>query len=113
MNGALALILGILALFLGLPVVWTFLETGLVPRLPTALLASALMILAGVFLVLGALLNGVVMTRREMSRLFYLRWAAPPYDPDGLAAVADSQRGPASGEVADAHYDRGEGRDQL
>ena len=112
-NGVLALILGILALFLGLPVVWTFLETGLVPRLPTALLASALMILAGVFLVLGTLLNGVVMTRREMSRLFYLRWAAPPYDPDGLAAVADSQRGPASGEVADAHYDRGEGRDQL
>nr|WP_312606957.1 glycosyltransferase [Kocuria rhizophila] len=80
-NGLFAVVLVVAALVLGLPVVWEFARTGLVPRLPTALLSAALMILAGVFLVLGVLLNGLVMSRRETSRLFYLRLAAPPFVP--------------------------------
>lgn len=87
-NGLLSLLLGATALILGLPVVWDFVQTGLVPRLPTALLAAALMILAGVFLVLGVVLNGLVMSRRETSRLFYLRLNPPPFRsaPSGTSA---------------------------
>ncbi|MBS6030866.1 MAG: glycosyltransferase [Kocuria rhizophila] len=97
----LAFVLGAVALVLGLPVVWEFMRTGLVPRLPTALLSAALMILAGVCLVLGVVLNGLVMSRREASRLFYLRLAAPPFVPRsenacpsrGAAAVSETSRG--------------------
>jgi len=72
-------ILAILGLMFGLPVVVEYFQTGMVPRFPTAFLASALFILAGVFLLMGVLLNGQVKMRREASRLFYLRLPAPPF----------------------------------
>lgn len=97
-NGLLTAALGLVALVLGLPVVWDFVQTGLVPRLPTALLAAALMIMAGVFLVLGVLLNGLVVSRREASRLFYLRLAAPPFQPLPSATTrAGEDPAPATG----------------
>ena len=60
------------ALALGIPVVVTFVETGLVPRQPTALLATGLMILAALSLVTGLILDTVSRGRREMRRLAYL-----------------------------------------
>jgi glycosyltransferase involved in cell wall biosynthesis len=67
--GCLAMGVGLL---LGIPVVVHFLETGLVPRLPTAL-ASVGLEIVGVLLVLaGTILQTVTMTRKEIRRLMYL-----------------------------------------
>lgn len=57
----------------GIPVVQTYIQTGLVPRLPTAVLATGLMILAFLALVSGLILDTVTRGRREMKRLYYLQ----------------------------------------
>jgi hypothetical protein len=57
---------------LGVPVVVQFLATGLVGRLPTALLATGLMLLAFLNLFCGLVLDTVTRGRREMKRLIYL-----------------------------------------
>lgn len=57
---------------LGIPVVLQFLATGLVGRLPTAVLATGLMILAFLSLVCGLILDTVTRGRRELKRLLYL-----------------------------------------
>jgi glycosyltransferase involved in cell wall biosynthesis len=67
---ALALMLG--ALLLGLPVVAEFLATGLVPRLPTAVLASALVLASLLSFAVGLILNAITHARREAKRLAYL-----------------------------------------
>jgi glycosyltransferase involved in cell wall biosynthesis len=64
------LLLGGLAL--GIPLVLTFLETGLVPRLPTAVLATGLILLSFLSLVCGLVLDSVTRGRKEMKRLAYL-----------------------------------------
>jgi glycosyltransferase involved in cell wall biosynthesis len=73
--GALLAIFGVL---IGLPVVVEFFETGLVPRLPTAVLALGIIILAFLSWMIGLILDGVLKARRELSRLNYLTYAAPP-----------------------------------
>jgi hypothetical protein len=60
------------ALALAWPVVQTYLATGQVPRLPTAVLATGLTILATLCLVCGFVLDTVTRGRRELKRLFYL-----------------------------------------
>ena len=65
-------LLALLSFFLGLPLVITFMETGLVPRLPTALLATGVMLLAFLSLASGFILDTVTRGRREMKRLIYL-----------------------------------------
>ena len=62
----------LLGLGLGVPVVITYLRTGLVPRLPTAVLASALVLLAFISASLSLILDSVTRGRREMKRLMYL-----------------------------------------
>jgi glycosyltransferase involved in cell wall biosynthesis len=62
-----------LSLLLGWPVVSGYLETGLVPRLPTALLSTALMLLAFLSLTCGLVLDTVTRGRRELRRLHYLQ----------------------------------------
>jgi Glycosyl transferase family 2 len=57
---------------LGVPVVLQFLATGLVGRLPTAVLATGLMILAFLSLACGLILDTVTRGRRELKRLLYL-----------------------------------------
>jgi glycosyltransferase involved in cell wall biosynthesis len=66
--GALALA----ALLLAYPIVITYVETGLVPRFPTAILATGLMILSSLSLTSGFVLDIVTHGRREMKRLAYL-----------------------------------------
>jgi glycosyltransferase involved in cell wall biosynthesis len=70
--GVLAALLLLLSLALGVPVVFTFLETGLVPKLPTAVLASALMLSALLSFAVGLILNAITHSRREIKRLAYL-----------------------------------------
>lgn len=74
--GIIFLLLSIFALGLGLPVIATFLETGLVPRFPTAILAASLMLLAFLSLTCGLILDSVARGRREAKRMVYL--AYPP-----------------------------------
>jgi glycosyltransferase involved in cell wall biosynthesis len=61
---------------IGIPVVMEFLRTGLVPRLPTALLATGLVLLAHVSLSCGLILDAISRARKENKRLAYL--AIPP-----------------------------------
>lgn len=95
-TGVVSLALFLLGLVLGLPVVVEFAGTGLVPRFPTAFLAASLVLLAGVFLLMGVLLQGQAKIRRETSRLFYLRQPAPPWsggdDPGRSAPPAGDER---------------------
>ena len=70
--GSLAALAALSSLALGLPVVFQFLETGLVPRLPTAVLASALMVLAALAFGSGIVLDSVGRGRKEAKRLAYL-----------------------------------------
>ena len=78
---ALAGLLTAVALVLGLPVVADFARTGLVPRLPTALLASSLVVLAALVALVGLVLDAVHRARHEASRLAYLQHAAPVRPP--------------------------------
>ena len=55
----------------------TYLETGLVPRLPTAVLATGLMLLAFLSGAIGLVLDTVTRGRREIKRLAYLALRAP------------------------------------
>ncbi|PXW67522.1 glycosyltransferase involved in cell wall biosynthesis [Loktanella sp. PT4BL] len=70
-------LLGLLSLVLGGPVVVEFVETGLVPRFPTAILASAIMVIGVLSLVTGLILDTVTLGRREMKRMAYLALPAP------------------------------------
>lgn len=70
--GIIFLVLTSLAIFLSTPVMVTYLETGLVPRLPTALLCSSLMLLGFLSLTCGIILESIKHSRREMKRLHYL-----------------------------------------
>jgi glycosyltransferase involved in cell wall biosynthesis len=64
--------LAALAIILAIPVLITFIDTGLVPRLPTAVLSTGLMLLASLALTCGLILDNVTRGRQEMKRLFYL-----------------------------------------
>ncbi len=70
--GFLGLAVGCLGLLLGLPVVLTFFETGLVPRLPTAVLSVGLVVLAWLAIFAGLILDVVTKARQEFKRLTYL-----------------------------------------
>ncbi len=65
-------VLALIAVVLAYPVFTTYFETGLVPRFPTAILSTGLMILASLSLASGFVLDTVTHGRREMKRLFYL-----------------------------------------
>ncbi len=65
------------AVALAAPLVPTYLRTGLVPRLPTAVLSTGLAILAFLSLSCGLVLETVTRGRRELKRLHYLRFRAP------------------------------------
>lgn len=70
--GVSGALFAIAALVLAWPVFLTWLETGLVPRLPTAVLATGLMLIAFLSLTCGAILGSVAHSRRELRRLAYL-----------------------------------------
>ena len=84
-----ALLLCVTSLAVGWPLLVTFLETGLVPRLPTAVAATGMMILAFVSFVTGLILDTVTLTRREMKRLHYLGLQGPTFRERRRASVRD------------------------
>ncbi|HVO04143.1 MAG TPA: glycosyltransferase family 2 protein [Candidatus Cybelea sp.] len=69
---SIACILAIASILLSLPVFMTYFQTGLVPRLPTAVLSTGLMVLSFLSLTCGLILDNVTRGRQEMKRLHYL-----------------------------------------
>jgi len=78
--GGIAAALAALALVLAVPLVVTFAQTGLVPRFPTAILVTGLMIVSFISFAVGLILDTVVRGRREVRRLAYLSFPAPGSD---------------------------------
>jgi glycosyltransferase involved in cell wall biosynthesis len=92
----LALVLAWLSLFVGVPVVVEFLHTGLVPRLPSAVLAAAFMLSAVIAFFSGLVLDAITHSRREMKRLAYLGYGPVRVEAE-LAAIEPSRnRGTAA-----------------
>ncbi|WP_037446438.1 glycosyltransferase family 2 protein [Sphingobium chlorophenolicum] len=75
--GIIAALLAASGLILAAPLILTYMETGLVPRFPTAILVTGLMILATLSGMCGLILDTVVRGRREVRRLAYLALRAP------------------------------------
>jgi glycosyltransferase involved in cell wall biosynthesis len=75
--GTVGFYLVLLALVLAVPLVMTYLSTGLVPRFPTAILITGLGIVAVLCWFAGLILDTVTRGRREVRRLFYLAQPAP------------------------------------
>jgi glycosyltransferase involved in cell wall biosynthesis len=70
--GLSGLSLIVVAILLSIPLLVTYLETGLVPRFPTAILSAALVIVGVLSIFAGLILDMTTTTRREMKRLIYL-----------------------------------------
>jgi len=77
--GTIALTLLFVALLLALPLAVTYIHTGLVPRLPTAVLVTGISIVAVLCFFAGLILDTVTRGRREIKRLAYLTY--PPPEP--------------------------------
>ena len=75
--GTIGLALALVAVILAIPLAITYAETGLVPRFPTAILSTGLVILAVLNFFCGLILDTVVRGRREVRRLAYLSFSAP------------------------------------
>lgn len=75
--GFIGLVLALGSVILTEPLLETFLQTGLVPRFPTAILATGVMILAFLSVTAGIILDSVACGRRESKRLHYLSYRAP------------------------------------
>ncbi len=75
--GAIGALLAAVALGLAVPLALTYAKTGLVPRMPTAILVTGLMIVASLCFFAGLILDTVVRGRREVRRLAYLAHRAP------------------------------------
>ncbi|HWE07534.1 MAG TPA: glycosyltransferase family 2 protein [Rhizomicrobium sp.] len=65
------------SLLVGAPVIVDYFRTGMVPRLPSAVLATALMLLGFLALASGLILDTVTRGRWELKRTAYLRIPGP------------------------------------
>ncbi len=70
-------VLAVLSLILAVPILATYLREGLVPRLPTAILSTGLMLSALLSFASGLVLDTVTRGRREMKLLAYLQQDPP------------------------------------
>ncbi|MEL7490291.1 MAG: glycosyltransferase [Pseudomonadota bacterium] len=76
--GVLAIIAALIAIILATPVVMEYFRTGLVPRYPTLIVASAIMLAAFVLFAVGVILDSQARYFSETKRLAYLRIKPPP-----------------------------------
>ncbi|MDI4238072.1 glycosyltransferase family 2 protein [Bradyrhizobium sp. Arg237L] len=68
----IGVVLALISIVLAIPIIITFIEEGIVPRLPTAVLSTGLMIVAMLSVSSGLVLDTVTRGRREMKLLAYL-----------------------------------------
>ncbi|MDD2325529.1 MAG: glycosyltransferase family 2 protein [Alphaproteobacteria bacterium] len=73
----LAALFAAVSVILMIPILYDFFETGLVPRLPTAILSMGLMIVSFLSLACGLILDTVTRGRCEMKRMRYLNIPGP------------------------------------
>jgi hypothetical protein len=74
---ALGIVLAITSVVLAIPIFVTYFEQGIVPRIPTAILSTGLMLLASLSIVAGLVLDTVTRGRRETKLIAYLEQAPP------------------------------------
>jgi glycosyltransferase involved in cell wall biosynthesis len=79
---AVAASLALVSVGLATPIFVTYFEQGIVPRIPTAILSTGLMLLAFLSLVAGLVLDTVTRGRREAKLIAYLQQRAPGEDWD-------------------------------
>ena len=70
-------VLAIVSVGLAIPIFVTYFEQGIVPRIPTAILSTGLMLLASLSIVAGLVLDTVTRGRREIKLIAYLEQAPP------------------------------------
>ncbi len=75
--GSLGIALAIMSVGLAIPIIITYVEEGIVPRLPTAVLSTGLMLLAFLSIAVGLILDTVTRGRREAKLIAYLALRAP------------------------------------
>jgi glycosyltransferase involved in cell wall biosynthesis len=75
--GLIFLFFALFSFSIGLPVVFEYFETGLVPRVPTAVLVTGMMMIAFLALFTGLLLESVTRGRWELKRMTYLSMPGP------------------------------------
>jgi glycosyltransferase involved in cell wall biosynthesis len=75
--GGIAAVFASISILLAVPVFQTYLETGLVPRFPTAILSTGLMLLSALSFFAGLILATVTRGRQESKALAYLQQCAP------------------------------------
>jgi glycosyltransferase involved in cell wall biosynthesis len=75
--GSIGALLLAAAIVISIPLAITYLQTGLVPRFPTAILATGMTVIAVLCFFTGLILDTVTRGRREVRRLAYLSLAAP------------------------------------
>lgn len=104
--GCASLALALLSVALAVPVVADYLQTGLVPRFPTAILSVGIMMVACLSMVCGLVLDTVTHSRRELKRLAYLEIPAPSWPSArravGAVAAPARRRAPAHAAAVDA-----------
>jgi glycosyltransferase involved in cell wall biosynthesis len=96
--GVLAALLTAIAIALGIPLIVTFAQIHRVPRFPTAILATGLVVLASLSMVCGLVLDTVTRGRREAKRYAYLAVPGPLQE----SALLGSNRAGASARSAGA-----------
>lgn len=74
---SISLLVFVAAILLAIPLLITYAETGLVPRFPTAILVTGMILTAAVSLTCGLILDTVTRGRHETKRLVYLQMAPP------------------------------------
>ena len=73
----LGMMFATVAIVLAIPIFITYFEQGIVPRIPTAILSTGLMLLASLSVVAGLILDTVTRGRREAKLIAYLQHSAP------------------------------------
>ena len=71
--GIISLMFFLISVGLALPIILTFLETGLVPRFPTAILSTGIMMISFLSLTCGVILDSICQARMELKKLHYLQ----------------------------------------
>jgi glycosyltransferase involved in cell wall biosynthesis len=74
---SIAAVLAAASILLAIPLIVTYFQTGLVPRLPTAVLTTGMMMLASLSVTCGLILDNVTRGRQELKRLHYLGIEGP------------------------------------
>lgn len=80
---AIGIALAAVSVVLAIPIFVTFFEQGIVPRIPTAILSTGLMLLAFLSIVAGLVLDTVTRGRREAKLIAYLQQRAPGAHSEG------------------------------